>query len=49
MVQEKEVIPGKFVWQCDLCGWEYPKISVPKHQLPPCPDHECRGPNPVFG
>jgi hypothetical protein len=48
MVKEKEIIDGKFVWQCDACGWEFPRTAVPKHLLPPRPDHECRRPTPVF-
>jgi len=48
MVQEKEIVDGRFVWRCDHCGWEYPEIAVPKRQLPSCPDHDCKRPNPVF-
>jgi hypothetical protein len=39
--QEVELRPGLFLWRCDECGAEHPKIPVPKHQLGSAPHHNC--------
>jgi hypothetical protein len=39
--QEVEQIAGFFLWRCDECGDEQPKIPVPRHKLGRAPYHEC--------
>ncbi len=36
-----EMMPGKFLYRCDDCGFEHPKSPVKKHELGPPPAHNC--------
>ena len=36
-----ELMPGKFLWRCDSCGYESHKVEVPENQLGPAPFHSC--------
>ena len=38
---EIEIVPGKFLYRCDGCGYEHPIKPVDKHHLGRPPDHNC--------
>jgi hypothetical protein len=39
--KEVEQIAGLFLWRCEECGDEQPKVPVPKHKLGRAPHHDC--------
>jgi hypothetical protein len=40
-LQVIEIMPGKFLYRCDACSFEYPKDPVPKQELGIPPRHNC--------
>ena len=37
----KEMVPGKFLYQCESCGFEYPTKPVERDKLGTPPPHIC--------
>jgi hypothetical protein len=42
-----EMRPERFLYRCDSCAFESPKIPVPKHELGPPPGHNCPNKNQI--
>jgi hypothetical protein len=36
-----EIVPGKFLYRCDACSFEYPKDPVAKDEIGIPPRHNC--------
>jgi hypothetical protein len=36
-----EIMPGRFLYRCDACPFEYPKDPVAEHEVGIPPQHNC--------
>jgi hypothetical protein len=42
-----EIYPGRFIYRCEACGFEYPVQAVTLDKLGPPPAHACKQSNEV--
>ena len=40
-LKEAELRPGWFIYRCEFCGFEHPKMAVKKQYLGLAPAHDC--------
>ena len=40
-LREAELRPGWFIYRCEFCGFEHPKMAVKKQYLGLAPTHDC--------
>ena len=40
-LKEAELRPGWFIYRCESCGFEHPKMGVKKQYLGAPPAHDC--------